>query len=224
MKHRISNNKGFTIIELMVATAVFSVILLIVTAGVMAFTRQYIKGQTNNKTQVTVRNIINQITADAEFNSYHSFNGSYIPADGDGDVGCFQIGNDLYSYELGAEVVEDGSGNHQASDGLVVAPATDQDCSSPSTPGDPLSPDEAISLSGARELLGQNMRLMALNISQTNGIYSVEVKVAYGDDDLLGITDEGDPDSGWDSITCTGNSGDQFCSVVDLQTTVAARL
>src|SRR5262249_25193419 len=63
-----SRQAGFTIVELMVATLVFSTILIVITYGVLSFTRAYYNGVTNSTTQDTARNIISTISQAVEFN------------------------------------------------------------------------------------------------------------------------------------------------------------
>src|SRR5690349_14114335 len=64
-EHR--GQKGFTIVELMVATLVFSVVLLVVTVGIMQFTRSYYRGAIQAKTQDTARTVIDNITQSLQF-------------------------------------------------------------------------------------------------------------------------------------------------------------
>src|SRR3990172_9120101 len=58
---------GFTIVELMIATTIFSVILLIVTFGMLQIGRTYYKGITLTKTQNAARSIIDTISQDIQF-------------------------------------------------------------------------------------------------------------------------------------------------------------
>jgi hypothetical protein len=73
--------------------------------------------------------------------------------------------------------------------------------------------------SGVRELLNQHMRVGVLNINTTNGnIYTIEIEVIYGDNDLLAST------TNFANESCKSISGSQFCAVADLTTTVEKRL
>src|ERR1700677_3100882 len=56
------NESGFTIIELLIATLVFSTILLIATYGVIQIGRTYTKGYIGSLTQNTTRSIVDQIS------------------------------------------------------------------------------------------------------------------------------------------------------------------
>jgi prepilin-type N-terminal cleavage/methylation domain-containing protein len=198
------NHRGFTIVELMVATAVFSMVLLVLTAGVLDFTHQYYKGITSNNTQNVARTIANQVAQDLQFSA-----GGYSAG-----PGYFCTANNVYSYTLGAEV---GSGT----DGLVVAPSG-ASCTPPGTPTNLLN-----SVTGARELLSPKMRLAALSITNPTGnLYTVSVKVIYGDNDLLTPVPDGHTDwaTAGPSIQCSGTTGDDFCATSELTTTVDQRV
>src|SRR5437667_5654433 len=58
---------GFTIIELMIATVIFSVVLLLITAGIMQVARVYYKGVTEANTQSTARSIVDTISQAIQF-------------------------------------------------------------------------------------------------------------------------------------------------------------
>lgn len=64
-----TNQKGFTIIELLIATAVFSTVLLIVTYGIIQISRMYTNGFIQTQTQNDAVSLSNKITQDIEFSS-----------------------------------------------------------------------------------------------------------------------------------------------------------
>lgn len=68
MRHSLRHAQcGFTIVELMIATSVFSVILLISTVALIQVNRYYQKGVTSNNTQETTRNVLEDMSGAAEF-------------------------------------------------------------------------------------------------------------------------------------------------------------
>jgi len=206
---------GFTILELLIASAVFAVVLLVVAVGVLRFTHDYYKGITSSQTQETARSIMAEVSQAIQFGKSITV----IPADGSGVAGLC-VDNALYSYKVGQQVT-DSSPNaslHQGYHALVVD--TGASCSAGATPS---IPDTSALPSGSRELLGQHMRLSALDVtSAASGVYTVRVRVIYGDDDLLipgisgGVT--------WADEHCTSDAGTQFCAVSDLTTSVEQRL
>lgn len=205
---------GFTILELMIAASVFAVILLVVAVGVTQFSNQYYKGVTSTKTQAATRAIIAEISQAIEF----SKSVTVIPAGGGGIAGLC-VDNALYSFKIGQQVV-DASPNasaHQAYHGLVVGSTSS--CTAGTVPSLPVT--SAVP-AGSRELLSRYMRLGALDVSNVGDVYTVHVRVIYGDDTLLyPAVSSG---TNWANEQCSNAAGSKFCAVSDLTTTVQQRL
>lgn len=188
------SQKGFTIVELMIATLVFSTVLLVVTVGIIQITRVYYKGLNEAATQDTVRSIADTISQSIQF--------------GGGDVVIppgkpfFCVGNTQYSYKLGQQLT-DGAGNYGLVSGTVPG------CSGGSA-----------ELTTGREMLEPKMRLSELTVKQDANepdLYKITVRVAFGDDDLLNNATGPNP-------SCKSTAGSQFCSVSELTTTVVKRI
>ena len=215
--------RGFTIIELLIATAIFGVIMLVVTVGVLQFSRQYYKGVLASTTQGAARALIDDVTRSVQFNS----GGVFKLANGSG----YCIGSaKRYSYVLNRQVV-DGTPDtslHQVRHGLVSDSVTGCNVGTPA-----LSVASLTSLSGdnARELLGPRMRLTKFDIKGNDDIYTITVRIVNGDDDLLCSPAAGDCDKKTLStaldapdLQCKSFTGSQYCAVAELQTTVRKRL
>ncbi len=113
---RLKPNKeqlGFTIIELLIATTVFSVLLVGVLASFVKISDLFYKGVSMSKTQEDARNIVQSITDDIQFTSSnvdnmradHSqfvYNGS--SPSGYAQQGAFCVGNHKYSFQIGKQV------------------------------------------------------------------------------------------------------------------------
>ena len=194
--------EGFTIVELMIATLVFSMILLIIMTGVIQVTRTYYKGITENNTQTTARTIMDTVSQAIQFNGGIVSN---TPAYQSGTPLVTCVGGQQFIYMLGKELV-DGTNNH------VIYQSNSAGCSAGS--------GSFSGASGGRELMSPHMRLSnfsVTNIAGTNS-YAIDVKVVYGDDDLLN-----DP-TGTDA-SCEGvTAGTQFCAVSELSTVVTKRV
>src|SRR6185312_7743076 len=101
IKSRVQS-QGFTILELMIAASVFSIILLVVAVGVINFTNSYYKGITTSKTQDAARSIMNTLTQSIQFGqtvtlpTYNSGANTYGMC----------IDNTLYAFRLGQEVTD----------------------------------------------------------------------------------------------------------------------
>lgn len=208
------NQNGFTIIELMMSTVVFSMILLLLTNGVISFTKSYYKGVTEANTQHVARMVTEAITQSIQLNSANFITAiPSNPANPPSGWQGFCFGNEAYIYRLYYQLV-DSSPNaslHQTTQALLKgnAPAGCLNVTADSL---------ATSITSKEELLAPSMRLADLTVTLlTNGLYSLVVNVAYGDDDLL---------SNWQSTTptCTSQAGSQFCAVSGLSTVVQKRI
>lgn len=211
-RSRKGKSRGFTVIELMVATGVFAFVLIIVTTGILQVSRLYYKGVNQAATQNVVRNITDTIAQSIQFGG-----GQVVPTTAGAATPTspkvFCIGNQRFTYDIGWQVV-DSSPNatrHQAYHGLVQDNLSG--CSSTSTQS-----LNTQSVSG-RELLSPNMRLSKLNVTDLGGnLYRVEVRVIYGDDDLLEAPNNPLTD-------CVDEqAGTQFCTISELNTVVTKRV
>ncbi len=84
---------GFTIIELMISTAVFSLVLAIISASFTKVGQLFYKGVITSKTQETARGLLDDLARNIQFNSG-------IPT----GVNPLCIGGNHYSFNLGAKV------------------------------------------------------------------------------------------------------------------------
>ena len=147
------NNKGFTIIELLIATVIFSVIVLIITTAIIQFGRIYYQGVLQSRTQERARAISEEISKNIQFSK-----GTVPTVAPTLSSGSFCIGGHEYTFREGQQV----GGGAQA---LQVR-------DNPACPG--ASPNPNV------ELLGDSMQLVALEITQSGELYTVRVRVAYG--------------------------------------------
>lgn len=204
------NNKGFTIIELLIATTVFSVVLLLATETIIYVSKTYVKGQVEAQTQQTAQNILSTISQDIQYNRRSTVN---ISISNMKSYYYFCIGSHVYVYTL----------NHSLSSsfptGLLVSP--DPQC----------TPPTKIINSGAggqtKQLLSAHERLGQLNIVQqkNNNTFVISVRVAYGNSPYL--TKLPSSTSSNYQYTCNHPGGvvlGNFCAVSSLTTTVIPRI
>ncbi len=151
------HQSGFTIIELMIATLVFSTVLLLCATGLISIGRMYQKASNSRATQEVARNLIDQIKNDFELTG-----GKYKAV-----TGGFCIGDNLYQ-NSGTVVDDAGAG------GMTVSTPLGG-CDMGAVPNNP------------RQLLGRNMRVADPIITATGTPNSINIKVVvvYGDADLL---------------------------------------
>ncbi len=63
------NKKGFTIVELMIATVVFTLVLLMASAAIIEVGKKYYKGITYARTQEVARSVVEEISQSLQFTS-----------------------------------------------------------------------------------------------------------------------------------------------------------
>jgi prepilin-type N-terminal cleavage/methylation domain-containing protein len=220
---------GFTILELMIASSVFAVMLLVVAAGVVSFTNTYFKGITNSDTQSVARTIMADLSQAVEFSSADT-----ISTGANFGVKWVCVENTLIAYVVGQQVTDNApiGSNDQSYQGLLVGtPDTCQQSNPvPATWANALSLPGQSDLSSypgsPKELLNQHMRLGALDVTKTGSLYAIHVVVIYGDNDLLSSSNPVPSlnSTGWASESCAGQAGSQFCGISNLTTTVDQRL
>jgi type II secretory pathway pseudopilin PulG len=227
-----SRQAGFTIIELMIATLVFSFILIVITVGVMAFTNSYYKGVNSSTTQTATQGIIDDITQAIQFGGAGTVGLGSLPSAGTDGVFC--AGSKLFIFSSGVEYNPSAPG--APSDGnwglyMMNNPNT-ASCTKPGAP------------SGGSELLGSHMRLadfslVQQDVSSPTSPWKVNIRVAYGDADLLCSTSLNGNPGGCNpgsanfpanknfidgQMQCRNQTGSQFCSVAVISAVAQQRL
>jgi prepilin-type N-terminal cleavage/methylation domain-containing protein len=208
--------KGFTILELMVATMVFAVVLLLVTAGILQIARVYYKGVTEANTQNTARSIIDTIAQAIQFSG-----GDVTPTAASPTANvdyAFCIGSRQFSYRLGWQVDNSfTTSTHQIWHGLVEQSSAD--CNPQALSNQTVN---------GRDLISKGMRLSNLSVQNiSDNLYEIKVRVVYGDSDLLyspSAPTDGAGDTKADAVCRPERAGTQFCAVSELSTIVVKRV
>lgn len=193
---------GFTIIELTIATLVFSTILIVITSAVLSYTKSYYRGINVSATQNTTRNIVDIIGQSIQFSS-------------DSNVitpGGFGPGGSTYFCAGGRQFVFIKGQQYNPSSGLsygMYSIPVSSGCASP----------PAITPAGSTQLLSKGMRVTDFSLikSGSSRLYMLHLRIASGDDDLLtALTGS--------NVQCKSQNGSQFCAVSGVQTVVQGRL
>ncbi len=217
--------KGFTIIELLIATTIFSLVLLMATAGIMHVTKQYYQGVVQARVQEAVRTVIDEIGESVRFSSSTLSSPNFVSgtfAGGDlNHFGTFCLGAKRFAFAIDRQLVSNSPQESLKQKRHVLW--TDQPaagCPDPTLIDQAfLNNDEPSSGVGGREVLSENMRLTKFSVapvpSAATGTYRVEIGVAYGDEDLLDAT----------TRKCkTGYAGSEFCAYAEMSVTITKRL
>lgn len=234
--NRIKNmaEKGFTIVELMIALSILSALLLLATLVMAQIGRLYTKGVNQASLQNTTRNISDDISSAIEFSGFAPTTGSF------NGYRSICIGNVRYSYQLNRKLGTDNS----VTPAVLTRHVLWRDVMSSSTgncvplnlgavtPGVMAGSGALSSVSGSGyEMMPENTRLVTMGYEQPvcGGVYKIRVYSAYGDSDLVGTKSVADKDCNGQSITvnepfCQTIAGSQFCAISVLTTSVSRRL
>jgi prepilin-type N-terminal cleavage/methylation domain-containing protein len=192
------NNKGFTVVELMIAISVFATAMTLVLAGVIFISRQY--QQTSNRVALeeASRNIHQQITQSIQFSGTNILPEVTVPP-----YSAVCVGNYMYIYGANEPVSLQANYISQ-SEGLYVK----------DNPG--ITCDTAlVNINGARNLLPSGAKVTLFSVSSTGNVSTIFVK---SPDDLLrysgGVVDGC-------STTITGK---EFCATVKLDSSATRRV
>ena len=209
-----SETTGFTIVELIIATSVFSVILLMCASALIQVGRIYQKGVIGVQTQEVTRSVIASLAEAIQFSGDDI---RTIPSNNGSNGFC--VDSKQYSYRLDRKLVDTAPNTDQTRHALVV--------DSVSGCGATTAQNLANVNVNGNELLSPNMRLLQVLICipgpvdatcpnrppDGSNLYQVSVTVAYGDGDLLSA-------GKCNSIAIGGS----FCAVSSLSTTVQKRI
>ena len=219
MKNKyISNSKGFTILELLIATTVFSAILLVLTQVVIRLSGTYYHGVIQNQTLNVAKNISNNIVQQIQFTGgdivFPTNPIKWTTGISDSRLPLYEnylcIGANQYVYQLG------GRFDNISTKGALVLSYNPQ-CSNVGPQIGTSKWDFRGTISGNYyvDLIPQGMRLVVFKVTpQFGDLYKVEVMVAYGADG------DGSNGSGYDSTNQKCYPGSYYCATTDLVTYV----
>lgn len=209
-----THQKGFTIVELMIATTVFSIVLLVILASFFQIGRMFYKGVSVDNTQETTRSVVDDITTDLKlssgFNPSQAFNGAKY----------FCVGGHRYTYKLDSKVTDPGATDDVNNpSGIIEAILPGSSC---------LAPNTRDGSTNKQQLLSSDMQLNALDVNCDvgSGVCNVHLHVIFygADNNVFSSTQHpndparalNDPDA-----QCSGNLlSTQFCAASDVNSTV----
>ncbi len=237
--------RGFTIIELLIATTVLSVVLLLVTVVITSIGNLYYKGVNQSRLQDTVRGLTDEVGQKLELNSNGFFTATGT-ATGGFSTKAICIGNTRYTFAPGTQI---GSQSNQILHALWrdTNPTPGTCDLSGSNSVDLNSPNLDSNDPSGTELMGPRSRLVNFSIVSINSTgsgspYQINIFMALGDGGLLCSssavpnscsTDAAMPTTATvpsyvnytkPDLTCKGHTGDQFCATGSLTTTATQRL
>jgi len=220
------NHKGFTILELMIATAISSGAILLLMFGFLAMSDSYTKGLTVSQTQNTTRDVINTISQSIQFGDPTTISWTIpmVSAQSASTSGWFCADNNIFAYTLG-QAVTANSTHTTGNDALIEQTGT---CPPPS--GTYSANNRPYPGKSEQELLGPNMSLAAFSVAMgADNTYLINIHIVFGSSTVLqGVTQSNGGvlyyDIGSNQVKCSGQAGQDFCASSDLQTVVVPRI
>jgi len=224
-KQRVERQAGFTIVELMIATLVFTVILLVITTAVLRFSAAYYRSVRTTATQETARSIIDTLSRAVELGSGTVTSGSsFAPPSGYKPVNVSYIcaGGKVFAYQMGPAY------DPATTVGLTMSDNTTSGCTFNSA-------TEWRAMPNAQQLLPKNMRLVELSLEDgEGGLKKLSVVTASSDLDLLcrqdglgncdALADDAAVAGAPQDLVCVSGKGSEYCAVSKLNTVVGKRL
>lgn len=211
--NKLTNQTGFTIVELMIATVIFSMVLLVCSYAIIHAGRMYYKGMIMSKTQDTARKIIDSASDAIKYDK--SLN--IVKRDIGGDPSSICIGSLRYTFSKNKRLGQSGVEHVLWRDNISDSTCPHADINNP-------NPNPS---SLGTEMLGEGMRLVKFDIYQppTSSFWVVDVRVSSGDDNDFVSEDLSATPKVEKFSLCKGiNAGGQFCAVSSYSTTVKNRL
>lgn len=240
------SQKGFTIIELMIATAVLSTVLVIVTLIIISISNLYYKGINQSRVQSAARTVTDEITRQIQLNDRPAIG----PVNGPNGTQTYCVGTVRYTFITGVQLNGKAPGTattfpHVLWRDTDPTPGTCPlyiDAAHPVTDVDLTDPNLGTADKDGVELMAPNSRLTEFSITGVMpgnvSPYTINVDIAYGADDLLcnpsvivGGKDSCSTPSAMlhrtdytGNVLCKGDTGQQFCSTAKLNTAATQRL
>lgn len=234
----IAKERGFTIVELLIAMAVVSVILLLASIMITSIGSLYYKGISQSKAQDNVRAVIDEVSQHLQLTDSPPTPASYFT------FRAYCVDTTRYTYILGKQLsATPGVGQSKHVLWRDTVPAGT--CTDPAPPNSLPNLNMLTPSATGKELMAPRTRLTNFVLSATSP-YSVIVNIAFGDTDLL--CDGGTPGDCnnpvasthiWsplppaafpapgNDIRCKGSkvtTSQRFCGTANLTTTVVQRL
>lgn len=177
---------GFTIIELLIATAVFSIVLMAAVVGFLEIGRLYYKGIATNAVQSTTKQVLDRISAD--FQNSSAFSGIILPSPPTNSYTYFCVGGVRYTLNFDKQLDISATPNYSPTGNFGILrdelPGANA-CAPPCDTGCLLAQTAFIN---PQELLANNMRLNALSATPVNSpsqLYNITIRLLSGGDSSL---------------------------------------
>lgn len=220
------SQSGFTIVELLVATSVFSLVMLGAAATILQVTRLYYKGIISSRTQTDARNLLENISRPIQLERQTIFGPKSVSTTSTGSypVNVMCIGNTRFTYVVGLE--KDESVQIDESKTKIAHAIWKNQVDNPQQCETNVPNLTDSNLSNGVDMLGQHMRLSKFEVDENSsvpGLWNINIDVLYGDRDLM--LPQQSPASFVMPASCNGAvAGSQWCAKASYSTKVYKRV
>lgn len=203
-------NKGYTIIELLIASLVFTTILLLCLEGITRLGKLYVKNISTSRTNQFIKSLSDEVTNQIKFGASKP---EIISTNTDNSY-RFCISNKAYKIVFNTR---NDSVLRKVSNGCSSIEFSDSN----------------FFVTNSENLGPPGMRVLDFSINQPdpgNSLWFMNIKVALGDNDLLIDSDGNElndttPYEKYKEARCrSGISGGEFCSVLGISSSAMRRL
>lgn len=211
-----NKQSAFTVVELMISTAVFSLVLMTIMAVIAQIGRMYYRGVTTARVQEATRSVVDRISQEIQYSADGIANAPRQINNAPEHVICVSGAR----YFWVDEQLTDGSSYGIWYDEDARLTTADNPCNgnnSAALSANPVSPPGT----NARELLPTGSRVMYFSLQPIgSNLYTIRLRVMYWTGNIAELDS-----SGVDKNCRSGTFGGmQFCAVSDITTTVFKRL
>jgi prepilin-type N-terminal cleavage/methylation domain-containing protein len=217
------NQAGFTIVELMIATVIFAMVLLVCMMAVIQVGRYYYKGIASARTQEKARAVSEEIASALKFTDADAI--QVKP----GEAYCIAKTRTRYTYVLNRQLK-----NNPATTGPEAGQQSRHVLWRDTYDGTPATCLADVDMAAVKptptgtELMGEHMALLDFKIYRPTGsppgVRRVYIASVYGEPDLYQINTGTNYGLTFYSARCDGGTGSQFCASATLNTVIYARL
>lgn len=200
MTNNVTKQKGFTLIELMLAMAFISFLLVFLVLSILQITRLYVKGSAIRQIDQTGRQLLDTIGVSLRSNTTPR----YVSASN-----RLCAGNVSYAWNTNGETKNSFSGSDASTELRFISvqdPGADL-CDSPNSP---------IAKAGTVNLVGPEITPMSFSVEQQGKLWDITLVLSTSGGNVARV----------DATTPTGYSCDpknQFCALGDFETSIYSR-
>ena len=236
-KHSNTNKKGFTIVELLIAMAIFQIVLVLSMFAYLNISKYYQKTINSNRLQQVTNNTVDEIARSIQ-STGGLLGGSYLTAiDVDTNAGNVQDKTDTKTVTTNLDMTIGGTSfkvtcidttryfyrlNVREQGGAITNYANHAFMSDQLNSPNTCATASPGSVSALRLILGQDMWLYGFAITNNGSLYNISINAVYtsesDDVDTTNLT------ASPPYVSCKGGTGRQFCAASNVSTTVTRRI